>query len=506
MTDSGRPTRNYALRGKVKYLCDEYPSLESLHRALSEGTDDLWGEKIASSDTQLSKPHFKLLRALDEDERFRELDVVFEYVIPGTARRIDAIVFGETLNTITDSKAREAQVEIKKYALVMELKAWREEEWGGDGFDAHYGCWKATPDWRLRAFPKKENSGFYPLEHPHMQVLSYRNFLKNFHSAASNNDWWLEGTCFLSDIDDYRFLHIDANGLNEGSDRFLAARSKDDEHLKGLLGRMLGSNANDSRGEVAASDFACDEFLQGTYMVPMSLNREGSILNKICLMTALLDDKNEKHFEADPRISIFKELIGETLATILETGINGSIDNKKWLVLADAQKVHDECTSRKVPTFINHADISMGLLCALLQTGYPYVSMQTNHPALQDIVKDLKERFDLDPKSPDSKIGARVRFALQEPLGIPIDKVSYFNVFNAYKWERAVCTTIGIVDLCDSTREQAQEMKSLKEFLQRSTDAKLIFLLVDDKTTIAKELQEKGDPFADFTIINWPKE
>lgn len=493
MADSGRPRRNYALRGKVEHLYKEYPTPKDLHEALSKGTDDLWGKRISSNKTNQSDPHYRFLKMLNDDEHLRKLDVVFEYVIPGTTRRVDAVVFGEI--TWTDSKTKEKKTD--KYALIAEFKSWDEERWGEGGFESKYQGWSTDPDGSLRAHPKKDVSGFYPLEHPLWQALSYRNFLNNFHSAASNNDWYLDSICFLSGVSDSEFLFSGKACSNSGfckkvckrCDDYVAVSSEDDACLNTVLMKRLNAEGDNKHSAVTRSDFACDEFLQGTYMVPLSRNKAGGILRRICLTSGGCYNEKGEEVRVDSRIAIFKDVLEHAFHKIFESGLDGTIDDKRWMIILDVQELLDSKTS---------ADLAMGLQYALLQTGYPFVSLQTNTDALEE----MKDHFKETGKP-------LVEYAFQSP---PFGEISRFNTFNAYKWESGVYTTVGIVDLCGDVRDEARNLKpnkdeeqskkpqgSLEEFLKNSTEARAIFLLVDDKTPFAKEL--KGDSFAGFNVI-----
>lgn len=426
-----------------------------------------------------SMPHLLLIRELAESG-FGDLDIVFEYRIPGTARRADALIIGETKPLNSKS------VRKRDYALIIECKSWDSSNWGKDGFSAIYHPWTLCSDGDVRASRRKDapDRGFSEkLQHPLFQALAYRNFLNNFHSEALNSSWWIESACFLPDVDATSFLRCDKEHFNENECK--AINDSVDSYAFATAHQIANALSDTEKRTIVMPSEGVDEFLSGCFAIPAE-RKAGKVINNICKTAAAC--KTETKGDTDTR---FTDKQVKSLSSMTKK------DSKRIVVLPVPY-------DKKFNRFVSSADLAMSLQDALLHVrdASEGISLQTNGEALAKIRKALEKSNAYEKK-------ARIRYALNRLF---IEKSMAFNVFNAYKWEPAVYTPVGIVDLCSwlddkgerKRRKQAASLDSLDAFLEKSTAAKTIFLLVDadhhDGGDDAKGNETKRDDEGEITL------
>lgn len=436
-------------------------------------------EIVKADRSSQSMPHLLLIKELAESG-FGGLDIVFEYMIPGTARRADAVIIGETepLNSKSVGK--------RDYVLIIECKSWDSSNWGKGGFNAIYHPWTLCSDGDVRASKKKDapNRGFSEtLHHPLFQALAYRNFLNNFHSEALNSNWWIESACFLPDVDATSFLHCsepnfsqaECKAINDSVDSYAFNAANQIAHFL---------SGTEKRTEVAPSE-RTEAFLSDSFVISAE-RKAGRVISNICKAVAAC--KMGAKGDGDTR---FTDKQVEYLSSMI-------MDDSKRIVVLPVP------CDEEFNKFVSSADLAMSLQNALLHTqdATESISLQTNDRALTEI------REALDTSNAYKK-KAKIRYALNRLF---IEKSMAFNVFNAYKWESAVYTSVGIVDLCSwrndkrekERRPEAKELKRLDAFLEKSTTAGTIFLLVDDeghgKEDDAKDNEKKRDDEDEITL------
>lgn len=497
MTSQGNSMTNYALRGMIRDLCMQYSSVEDLYDAIQRGTEKVVGAK-QSGKVEWSGPAFDFVNALNE-AGFGDLDIVFEYVIPGTTRRIDAVVLG--------------QRDSKKYALIVEFKSW---SMTAEEFMCNYGPWHIENDGVMRAKLRREEQ--VKVEHPLFQALSYRNFINNFHSAAFSSEWHLESICFLPGVTNKEFLYYesapgDLNGkrlaqtIRKAVDDFVVCSSDD---LKSRLeawevqkdAELPGSQR--TRGRVMADSDVCAGFVRGHFAIPMPAERQegqrgnaagekkaGNLVRKICLALAA-SAKGENPNPLDKRHDLLEEMLEplrrmltEASREVIDGTLDVSVNDKRLLIPIDCEKACDFDERHGHPSLLNAAAIALLLQYLLLRTGLPFrtqISMQVNYDDLVQIGDEICNSYRKHDVSDKDKL---VQGAFDA-----ITLSSSFSAINAYKWEPAVCTSVGLVDLCGkkdmagrvSARKEAWSKAALKVFLDKSKEAQVVFLLFNENT------------------------
>lgn len=509
--DSGK---SCALDGTIQELCDEYDDLESFHRALTQKSNELQErlgihkskkeiEKEAKRNEQ-SKPHFDLINYLNE-HGFGELSIIFEYVIPGSTLRADAVIVGERSE--------------KNYALILEIKSWKESKWGmSGGFISKYNSWHINASGHLAATPRKTPNGddetaadgspLYELKHPLYQALTYRNLITLFHDKVSHtqNDkvahtrgWYVNSACFIPGITDYSFLY-----LGEASQFSSKKDEKGDNDNKASFIYNRPEEVREALEHVTASGEACKDFLNGSFAIPRGKGRgtrNNKVVNPLHDICVAIAGSNES-----AGIDLRSCILSGMLKQIEQHKDKAHISNKleKTVIVANIQQLLDYRARDGVPLFVNAADIALLLQDTFLRDGQlaivfgdsksAEVSVQTSTESLLDLKALLRDDGRL------SNASKRVVHAFDE---INLEHPSFFNVFSACKWSNAVCTRIGIIDFCSGSRAQTEDKKKLASFLRNSVEAKTIFLLVDDGTKSVKGLKD-GESIQDFTIVKWP--
>lgn len=442
-------------------------------------------------------PHIKFLSGMNK-AGFGDLEIIFEYVIPGTSRRIDAIVFWYDEYS-------------KDHILIVEFKRWKNA-------DPEQVKWFIDSDGNLK---QEATEG----KHPLFQALGYVKLLNNFHSTAAALSMYTESMCFLpgcaeemlklriandSETAAYASLQITddpettacatsnndseaiARRINQAVDKY-AVLGTDESKLEERLKEFVNQRIHQKKGSMDSSA-VCDRFLSGEYEIAGKVKTEG--LDKIC--GAL--ERNE----GNEQLSLIRGCIKEFLIEFMLAESTGDLNDKKWLIAVNIQNLIGEGRG-----FINSAELTMFLQHAILQTRFhrkTKVSAQTNRSSLLEIKNRLKEA---DPEELKTSNGNSPFDELNDGIG--------FNVFNAYKWDRGIFTPIGIVDCChwqnnkyrdiaekpgSTYRDIAREPDEFNAFLKNSKEAEIIILLVDDGTRINRVLQEKEDRLLEGFRVN----
>lgn len=497
----GNTMQRCALRGKISefynQFCigddgqptDEEKAAQALTRAINNNLEALLknqGIKETCCDQpKWQIPHIKFLSEMNE-AGFGDLEIVFEYVIPGTSRRIDAIVFWYDENS-------------KHHVLIVEFKWWPTDDAAVE--------WFIDNDGNLK---QKTANG----KHPLFQALGYVKLLNNFHSTAAASSVYTESMCFLPgctekmlklQIADKPETSTYATSANEAIAPFIN-QAVDKHAVLGTNESELRKSFNDfvnqkihqkifkkrRKGSINSS-IVCGRFLSGEYEIASKVKAAG--LGKIC---SVLDNN-----ESREKLSLVRSCIKELLIEFMLADYTGDVDDKKWLIAVNIQSLIGEERG-----FINSAELTMFLQHAILQTRFPRktkVSVQANRSSLLEIKSrmtkaDLTELKTSNGNSPFDE--------LNDGIG--------FNVFNAYRWDRGIFTPIGIVDCChwdknneNVYRDIAQDSDKFYAFLKNSKKAEIIILLVDDKTPINHVLQKnEGKRLDNFKVNNfkvWPK-
>lgn len=443
-------------------------------------------EMVGEDGSDQSMPHFLIIKELAESG-FGNLDIVFEYVIPGTARRADAMVFWHGADE-------------KKHVLVVELKSWKESDWVNDeqgyGFGSKYQDWQIESDGVLQACPYDEarrpmGKPCYKLEHPLHQALSYSNFLNNFHSemSAKEGGWFPHSICFLPQIKNFDFLY-----LGDGCHFAPYREPTDTSGSKYVKSDASGITRLIETAELADTDAngenICAQFLSGEFCVSEktaeAIARVCEVVSEICAA----DDPDSR----------------KTFVSELLSGTADSTEKPSSLILVKTQGLIKE----KASPFLNSADMAIALQSELLNRGFDNVTVQINHDDLLELQAALKDTNKLQELTKGLRGRRQNQFS-------EINAGLSFNAFNAYKWEPAVFSTIGIIDFCGFDiedndaesdegkhyRKQAREIDALRSFLKDSIEAKTIFLLVDDETPTLSELEDES-LLEGFSVMNWP--
>lgn len=189
---NGAGTGSCALAGRVDDLLSAYQDEQAFVQAMDDGvSSNTLLNRIVNregrhegSEKSSSSVAYSFLQDLHQ-AGFGHLSVAFEYAMPGSSRRADAIVYSLESNT------RQG----KRVYLVVEFKGWDDAYIKGFKGFQEKGCQLVSYD----------ESG-WGVKHPLDQARNYANYLLNFHSGiakgAAKRELAAYSCCYIPQLQD----------------------------------------------------------------------------------------------------------------------------------------------------------------------------------------------------------------------------------------------------------------------------------------------------------------
>lgn len=416
-----------ALVGKVDDLLSAYQSEEDLAKAMDDGisgSDRL--SRIVNregrrpgAERSSSYVAYSFLNDLHQ-AGFGQLSIAFEYAMPGSSRRADAIVYSLESNTAQRTRVY----------MIVEFKDWTDE------YIEQFEGFKEKGCQLVSNVEVKGQASPWVVKHPLDQAQNYRNYLFNFHNniakGSEKGELAVYSCCYIPRLENKDLIansayldkyFPDDKDRKRGNCRqyVLTSFESDEDGFAGFFGKFWRPSAvtDLEHRPLKRNSEHYDELLEGKYSLSAKARKE---------LKAIFQGENEKGRQP----------------VILEYG------NVAKLIAALRAVDGAFASGAKTVLVIRDADSNFGLILldALLEQRYSEVVLQADGYVLSQLHQ------------------GRV-------------KANSLSLHNAFHWESAVETEIGIVDLAHRKNGQ----RNFEDIIKASSDGEakvIVFLAPDD--------------------------